>query len=515
MAALQFDAPTELAVDGEGNMMEACSSSDDDSLSSDGAAAFGPPIARIAIAGAGFSGAILARQLSMEPNVEVICFEKSAQNAVRKHWTQPVTGAGLNINPNAMATLTQQDPELARQLRGIGLPRESVRASTLTGRQIYEQDMVKEGLADTHGCRVRWDDANTLIRSAAGGCIRWETTVDDHVVNEDGTIDITLGHADGSSSIERGFDLLVAGEGRYSGVRARATPNLETTFGNVCNFRILVPNAQPDGSQWPAEYGEAGLFDDLQLIYNDTPSMENLATDSKLRGDREFESCVMRSTPRVGIMRIPKSTFKSEVGESLYIFGNFAIPDGGDVPAGSKTAEAMHCMFTPAGGEDAMTPEGRFIRETLSTNATDLHWSRFQDISVQYSDESRGVLMLGDACHAFCPSLGQGATTSIEDACVAASELQAALRGKTTTDSHECVVAALKEAVGNISKRQSDRVSFIRDISTEVGNTTTTTNTITSAIARTTRWTRNRPHVPLSLVDSCCSRLGGSPSEVP
>ena len=54
-----------------GNMMEACSSSDDDSMSSDGAAGFGPPIARIAIAGAGFSGAILARQLSMEPNVEV------------------------------------------------------------------------------------------------------------------------------------------------------------------------------------------------------------------------------------------------------------------------------------------------------------------------------------------------------------------------------------------------------------------------------------------------------------
>lgn len=88
---------------------------------------------------------------------------------------------------------------------------------------------------------------------------------------------------------------------------------------------------------------------------------------------------------------------------------------------------------------------------------------------MQYSDESRGVLMLGDACHALCPSLGQGATTSIEDACVAASELRAALRGKTAADSRECVVAALKEAVGTIDERQADRVRFIRDISTEVG----------------------------------------------
>ena len=64
-------------------------------------------------------------------------------------------------------------------------------------------------LADTNGVRVRWDDANTLIRAAAGDCIRWETTVDNHVVEQDGTITLTLGHADGSASTEGKFDLLV------------------------------------------------------------------------------------------------------------------------------------------------------------------------------------------------------------------------------------------------------------------------------------------------------------------
>lgn len=430
------------------------------------------PVVRIAIAGAGFSGAILARQLNKEPGVDVVCYEKMAQASVRKHWTQPVTGAGLNINPNAMGCIGQVDPELRDRLRGIGLPRETVRASTVTGRHIYEQDMVAEGLADTHGCRVRWDDANTLIRQAAGDCIRWETTVEDHVVEKDGSITLTLANADdGSTSTEAGFDLLIAGEGRYSNTRTRALGSVApTSYGNVCNFRILVPNAQPDGTPWPAEMG-TGLFDDLQLIYNETPTVDNLAPGSALREDHEFVNTVLRSTPRVGIMRIPASKFKAEVGESLYIFGNFAIPDQKDVPAGSKTGEAMHCMFTPAGGDAELTPEGRFIRETLTKNADSLHWSRFQDIPVEFSDATGHVLMLGDAAHGFCPSLGQGATTSIEDACLAATELIGAVRRTTSlvaSDRH-LVIAELRAAVAKIGERQSDRVDFIGSISTEAG----------------------------------------------
>ena len=463
------------------------------------------PVCRVAVAGAGFSGAILARQLRMEPGFEVVCFEKMAEKSVRKHWTQPVTGAGasqlpthptaraappllrpcsmgphhtcssltrcggptgLNINPNALAAMKCGDPALEAQLRGIGLPRESVRASTVSGHPLYEVDMVEDGLASTTGCRVRWDDANTLIRQAAGDCIQFGTAIVDHVVAPDGKITLTLEHSDGSTTQEADFDLLVAAEGRYSPTRARCSGTPATNYGDVCNFRILVPNAQPDGSPWPQEVGETGLFDDLQLVYNDAPSVENLAPGSALRSDPEFTGCVMRSTPRVGIMRIPASKFRDDVGESLYIFGNFAIPDGGDIPESSKTAEAMHCLFTPAGGDAALTPEGSFIRETLSRNAEKLHWARFQDIEPQFSDESGHVCMLGDAAHAFCPSLGQGATTSIEDAFIAASELRKTMR--------ECagraeMSAALPATLRRIGQRQTDRVTFIRDISTEAG----------------------------------------------
>jgi 2-polyprenyl-6-methoxyphenol hydroxylase-like FAD-dependent oxidoreductase len=429
----------------------------------------GAPVMRVAIAGAGFSGAILARQLRRETGVEVVCYEKMAQSVVRKHWTQPVTGAGLNLNPNSLACLRQVDPELESMIRGIGLPRRSVTALTVTGRALYQQDVMAEGLSDAQGCRVRWDDANTLIRREAGDCMRWETTVDGHTVDAAGKVTVTLGHADGSTSTEGDFDLLVAGEGRYSPVRTRVTGTPPTTYGDVCNFRILVPNAQPDGSPWPADC-PSGLFDDLQLVYNDTPTVENLAPDSTLRQDPLFTDVVMRSTPRVGIMRIPASKFKKEVGESLYIFGNFAIPAGGDIPASSKTGEAMHCMFTPAGGDEALTPEGRFIRETLARNADKLHWSRFQDIPVEFADQSGHVLMLGDAAHAFCPSLGQGASTSIEDACLAGTELRLAVRkARASGAPRSAVASSVPTAVAQIASRQAERVAFIRDMSTEAG----------------------------------------------
>merc|ERR1711871_204046 len=219
---------------------------------------------------------------------------------------------------------------------------------------------------------------------------------------------------------------------------------------------------------WPEEMGPEGLFDDLQLIYNESPSALNLPEDSTLLADPEFMDCVMRSTPRVGIMRIPRSKFKKDVGESLYIFGNFAIPAGGEIPESSKSAEAMHCLFTPAEGETALTPEGQFIRDTLTRNADKLHWARFQDIPVRYTDETGHVLMLGDAAHAFCPSLGQGATTSIEDACVAASELCAAL--DASDGDREAMARKLPSTLEKIATRQSDRVSFIRDMSTEAGH---------------------------------------------
>ena len=52
-----------------------------------------------------------------------------------------------------------------------------------------------------------------------------------------------------------------------------------------------------------------------------------------------------------------------------------------------------------------------------------MHWARMQEHDVLYADPVSNVLYLGDAAHGMVPTLGQGATQAIEDACVAADQL--------------------------------------------------------------------------------------------
>ncbi len=412
---------------------------------------------RIGIVGSGFSGGILARQLLRhDVNVEVTVFEKTQRRQVSNHWTQPVTGAGLNINSNAMAMLKQIDRELYEKFYVIGADREYVSSVTVEGEILYSINIVEDGLADVSGCRVRWDDANTLVRGCLGNSIIYDAEVTRCLIEEDGSISISFVKNDGFLS-ERNFDLLIACDGRYSSIRSTMVGVPETIFGGVCNFRILLPNCHLDGSPFDAFQDGSVFFDDLQLFYNVTPSVENLNKDSILRYDAMFTECVLRSNVRVGIMRIPASNFRHEVGESLYLFGNFAIPIGEDIPESAKTAEALYCLLSPAGGDISMTEEAKYIRDAVSGNADKLHWSRFQHTPVIYHDDKKKILFLGDASHGFCPALGQGATLAIEDACLAAHVLLSSIRENES----------LSVALEKISEYQMERAMTIRDMSNE------------------------------------------------
>ena len=100
--------------------------------------------------------------------------------------------------------------------------------------------MVGEKLAACKGLRVRWDDANTLIREAAGESIQWETIVVDHQVEESGKVTVTTEHADGSRAVHTGFDLFVAGE-RPS----RLLSQLNSRFRNPSSERSRRPSPRP------------------------------------------------------------------------------------------------------------------------------------------------------------------------------------------------------------------------------------------------------------------------------
>ena len=46
-----------------------------------------------------------------------------------------------------------------------------------------------------------------------------------------------------------------------------------------------------------------------------------------------------------------------------------------------------------------------------------LHWSRAQEIPTAFHDPGGHALFVGDSAHAMVPTLGQGATQALEDAC--------------------------------------------------------------------------------------------------
>jgi salicylate hydroxylase len=255
----------------------------------------------------------------------------------------------------------------------------------------------------------------------------------------------------GLARMEGEYDLLVVADGRYSALRRQAHGrDPEVIFRGVCNFRVLVEDTS------------GGLFDDMELIYNTRPSLESLPPH--LQADPALRHC-FSGMPRVGIMRMPRSP--TCASDSIYIFGNFPVQDlvrraafplglcidrgyanrpvggGGQVPEAAKSREVLRALFYPCGGK----PDARaqFVLDVLEREAPNLHWARMQDIDFKYRDAATGrVLLLGDASHAMVPTLGQGATTALEDACVSAAELIRARRAGTGAVDVAAVTAAIE-----------------------------------------------------------------------
>jgi salicylate hydroxylase len=105
--------------------------------------------------------------------------------------------------------------------------------------------------------------------------------------------------------------------------------------------------------------------------------------------------------------------------------------------------------------------------DALCANLAQIHWARLQEVEPLYSDASGRVLLLGDAAHGMVPTLGQGATQAIEDACLAAAQIRAhwlgARRAKVPIDVPKLVRA--------IAERRAERIRFVMDFSLEATDT--------------------------------------------
>ena len=365
---------------------------------------------KIVVIGAGVAGCIVARALASQRDVQVICLEKVDA------FDHSESGTGLNVGPNAIKALRLHSAALHDAVQAHSYPWKSWRISLTDGTLLFDLPLSK--VADNEGIRIRWSELYAALRGAAAGLIRYGAQVS------------RLGYMAGSADrlfveyVENGaarriddIDLLVAGDGRYSVARALLAGVPTMRQHGVVIYRLLVPDTT------------AGLIDDYEQWFN--------------------------GPNRLLAFRVP--------GNAIYLAGTFPIAAGAEIPESAKDADFLRALYTPQGG--TASAQCRWLIDTICANVPAIHWARLQESPPLYMDDKGHVLFLGDASHGMVPTLGQGATQAIEDACVAADLL---LRQFADNNADSVVVPAL---LREFECLRAERVRFVMDFSREASDT--------------------------------------------
>ena len=323
---------------------------------------------RIAIIGTGVAGSVLAEMLMAAPGIEVEAFDRLSAGE------EAEAGTGLNVGPNAMKALRLHLPERHDAVRAASLPWRRWFIEMADGERLFDIDMLE--VAEEPGIRLRWSALYATLRAPVASITRHGCALE--ALEEDATgrlVPVLRGR--GQLFRPGAYDLLVAGDGRYSQLRALTLGVGTPRFHGVALTRLLLPHAGyapfDDYGQWFS--GHARL-----LAY-----------------------------------RLP--------GDAAYIAGSvpLASPEA-EIPDAAKTAAYQHALYTPAG------PTSRafaWLRDAVVANAARMHWARLQESPLGRVALDGRVLLLGDAAHAMVPTLGQGATQAIEDGVLAGAMLRA------------------------------------------------------------------------------------------
>ncbi|MEK9968650.1 MAG: NAD(P)/FAD-dependent oxidoreductase [Ferrovibrio sp.] len=359
---------------------------------------------RIVIVGSGVAGSILAYGLRDLADAEVICLERATAE------DHADAGTGLNIGPNAIKALRLYQPALAATLEAESLPWLNWRISLTDGQELMNLPL--SDVADNPGIRIRWSQLYALLRRPVQQHVRFGVEVTGMRyarVGEAGPIVIQImDRASGRQEVIEGIDLLVAGDGRYSKVRETFLGRPQPQFFGVCIFRLLIEEAHPE------------LIDDYEQWF--------------------------KGPNRLLAFRIP--------GNGTYIAGSFPIEADQDVPAEAKQADVLRALYTPTDGPPSA--QCAFMIDAICSRVSEIHWARLQEAPAEFCDSNRRILLLGDAAHPMVPTLGQGATQAIEDACIAADELRSALGGDGV---------GIAQALERIEYRRRARVEFVVEFS--------------------------------------------------
>ncbi|TGD96334.1 FAD-dependent oxidoreductase [Methylobacterium nonmethylotrophicum] len=357
--------------------------------------------ARIVIAGAGVAGAVTAHGLARMP-AEVICLERSPAG------DQDEAGTGLNIGPNAMTALRLHLPDLAGTLAAAGLPWRRWTADLTDGTRLLDLDVA--ALARGPGLRIRWAELYRILRR--GLPVRYGCEATDLLRQPDGRASVRVATPAGPETIPD-VDLVVAADGRYSRLRRLIAGPSQPRHLGIVMYRAL----------WEA--GPACPIDDYGQWFN--------------------------GPNRLLAFRVP--------GDLVYCAGTFPLdPPDAPVPAAMKDAEILRGLYRPASGPPSRA--AGYLIEGIARHVGSIHWARVQEDAILYAPAGWPVVLVGDAAHPMIPTLGQGATQSIEDGCSTADAIRAALAN-----------GAIAAVPGAVEARRGSRARFALDLSRAASDT--------------------------------------------
>lgn len=363
---------------------------------------------KIVIIGAGVAGAVLARRLAGIPGIDLLCLERVQPGEHAE------AGTGLNVGPNAIKALRLTDPELAARVEARSLPWDRWTASLADGTPLF--DLPMDRVADNPGIRIRWSELYRVLREAAGPAVRYGCKVT--AIGRDPSAPhkaFVAWSEDGQQQRMDGIDLLVGADGRYSEVRQAFAGSPEPRHLGVAILRALVDDTS------------AGLVDDYVQIFN--------------------------GPHRLLAFRVPPG--------HVYIAATFPIAAGGPVQPAWNTEAVMRATWQPTSGRPA-SPQLRWLLDALCARLHDSHWARMQESDVRYHEPDAGILYLGDSAHGMAPTLGQGATQALEDACGAATILREELLARP---------GRVQDWLLRIARTRTDRVRFAMDLSVRATDT--------------------------------------------
>lgn len=323
---------------------------------------------RVGIIGTGVAGSVLAEMLLDQPGIEVQAFDRLAAGE------EAEAGTGLNVGPNAMKALRLHLPVRHDAVRAVALPWRRWFIEMADGERLFDIDLLE--VAEEPGIRLRWSALYAALRAPVAAVARHGCALEALEEDAAGRLVPVLRGPDGLFR-PGAFDLLVAGDGRYSQLRALTLGVGQPRFHGVALTRLLLPDA-------------AGApFDDYGQWFN--------------------------GPARLLAYRLP--------GGAAYIAGSVPLPaPDAEIPDAVKMPEHQHALYTPAG---RISPAVAWLRDAVVANAGRMHWARLQESPLGRVALNGRVLLLGDAAHAMVPTLGQGATQAIEDGVLAGAVLRA------------------------------------------------------------------------------------------